>query len=140
MWRRRLTLVSNKHQVLRLVRFSIVGLTVAVIYLVLFNLLRTFEMPHVSASTIAFLAAVFVQYLLQTMWTFKREVRNRKYMSRFGIMVGLGALIAAAITKYIGPIAGLSDFQSSLVVVVVLPVFNFLIMALWVYKDPDAEN
>jgi putative flippase GtrA len=124
----------------RLLRFSIVGVCVALIYYVLFLLLRMVETPRMIASTVAFGVAVTVRYFAQTSWTFGARPSNRRHATRFLIMVTTGAILSAAITALIGPALNAPDYLSALVVVVVLPVFNYLVMSIWVYRDHDAKR
>ena len=122
---------------MRLIRFSIVGVVVALIYLALFLAFRQLTLPRIFASTIALLIAVAVQYVLQTVWTFQKEAANQRHIVRFVAMVLAGMGIAAVITEIVGPRLGLTDAQAGMVVVVTLPIFNFVLLSLWVYAKPE---
>ncbi|MDT8344357.1 MAG: GtrA family protein [Thermohalobaculum sp.] len=123
-------------RIARLVRFALVGVSVALIYYVLFLWLRSADLARVLASTLAFAVAVAVQYVAQTWWTFGASPARGRYARRFAAMVGTGAILSAVITGILGPAVGASDAVAAAVTVVTLPVFNFVVMSAWVYRDP----
>ncbi len=132
--------MNRNTPLMRLLRFAIVGASVAGIYWLLFLGLRQLALPRMAASSLAFIISVTVQYLLQTIWTFQQPAKNRRHMLRFATMVTAGMGIAALITGYLGPRLGWSDALAAAVVVVTLPLFNFAILSLWVYEKPKAKD
>ena len=116
-----------------LVRFALVGLGVAALYVVGFLLLLQLGMAKVPANVLAFALAVGVQYIAQAAFTFRKRLNDRSQMARFVCMVGAGLLSATAITSGFGPMLGLSDLSAAVLVTLVLPIQNFFLMKLWVF-------
>jgi len=116
------------------VRFAIVGVGVATFYVLAYPLLRHIGLPTVPANVIAYLTATALQYVCQTAWTFRKPLGVPAQMGRFVAMIVIGLAVSAAITSWIAPAARLPDWQAAMVVVVSIPVLNFLLMRFWVYR------
>lgn len=122
----------------QLLRFAAVGGTVAALYVGLFAFLRAEGLAEGLANTIAFAAAICVQYIGQTVLTFREPLVEPGQMLRFGLTVGLGYVVAAIITSLAGPALGWADWFSAGVVAALLPVQNFIIFRVWVYASATA--
>ncbi|UWQ55773.1 GtrA family protein [Leisingera caerulea] len=117
----------------QILRFSIVGATVAVLYVLGYTALLTAGMVQAPANALAFAGAVAVQYVLQTWWTFRRPLGLPDQMVRFACTIAAGFAVSALITGIIGPALDWADWLSAAAVTVILPVQNFIIFRLWVY-------
>jgi len=122
----------------QLMRFAFVGVTVALFYVGLFTLLRTYGLGEALANSLAFAAAICLQYLGQTILTFRQPLAEASQVLRFGLTVGLGFVISALVTGIVGPSLGWADWVSASLVAVILPVQNFLLFRLWVYTGTAA--
>ena len=120
-------------------RFGIVGVGVAALYVLLYLGFQT-VMAQSVANGLAFLIAVAVQYLGQTLFTFRRPLAVPAQIGRFVAMIGCGLVMSALITGMVGPALGWADWMSAVIVTVVLPVQNYLFMKLWVYIDREAAT
>ena len=120
----------------RLFRFAVVGTIVAACYVVFYLGLIKFGFSQPVANAVAFLCAVAIQYLGQTLWTFEQPLNTPGQITRFICTIGLGLLISALITGLLGPALGWADWVSAIFVTVVLPVQNYLIFKSWVYQNP----
>ncbi|UWQ75327.1 GtrA family protein [Leisingera sp. M658] len=118
----------------QVLRFSIVGATVAGLYVLGYTTLLASGLAQASANVLAFAAAVAVQYVLQTAWTFRRPLGMPEQMLRFSCTIAAGFAVSALITGVIGPALGWADWLSAAAVTVILPVQNFIIFRLWVYS------
>lgn len=117
-------------------RYSIVGVSVAGIYVISTVLLERAQLAPPSVnSAAAFLLAVIFQYIAQSSFTFKRPLKNRAQIVRFATTVVAGLGISMLVVSYVGPSAGLSTFVSSLIVTMILPAFNLVVFMLWVFVD-----
>jgi len=123
---------------LRLLRFAAVGTGVAGFYILCFLALEAAGLHRITANAAAFLAAVALQYLGQTVFTFRRKLAVPDQIARFAAMIGLGLLVSAGITAWIGPALGWAGWVSALAVTLILPVQNYLILKLWVYSGKTA--
>lgn len=121
---------------IELMRFGIVGGTVAAAYVVAYLALLHIGVAQVAANAVAFLLAIVLQYAGQAIFTFRRDWAAAGQMLRFGVMTGLGFAVSALITGFVGPKAGLTDAQAALVVVFWLPIQNYIIMKIWVFSGP----
>ncbi|WP_170760236.1 GtrA family protein [Ruegeria lacuscaerulensis] len=119
----------------RLFRFAIVGTGVAAYYMVTYlGLLYLLKSPW-TANLLAFGTSILIQYVCQTAWTFGKPLAAPAQFGRFLCMIGLGLIVSSAITGFAGPRLGLSEPVSAALVVVVLPILNFVILRLWVYPE-----
>ncbi len=119
----------------RIIRFALVGTTVAALYILLYAGFLALGLAQVLANALAFLMAVAVQYLGQAGFTFDAPWRDSAQALRFIAMIGLGLLTSALITGALGPALGWHTLISAAVVTLVLPVQNFVIMSRWVFSD-----
>ncbi len=122
------------HQTLR---FAVVGGAVAVFYVLLYTALKP-VLSQAAANALAFLLAVALQYVAQTVYTFRRPLAVPTQIGRFTAMVGCGLIVSAVITGWVGPTLGWPDWAAATTVTVVLPVQNYLFMKFWVYSIKEA--
>lgn len=116
----------------QLMRFGTTGFMVATVYVVLHALLVS-QVSAVVSNLIAFGSAVAVQFVLQTVWTFKRDLKDRDQAMRFGFVIAVGLAYSSFVTAIAGPSMGLSAPLSAGLVAVTLPVLNYIAFRLWVY-------
>ncbi len=119
---------------MQLVRFALVGVTVAALYVGLYLAFLRLGLPQVAANALAFLIAVAVQYIGQAAFTFERRLNDRPQMIRFAAMIALGLAMSALIT---GHGLGLPDWAAAVFVTLWLPIQNYLFMTLWVFVSPQ---
>ncbi|WP_170769552.1 GtrA family protein [Ruegeria lacuscaerulensis] len=119
----------------RIFRFAVVGTGVAVYYFLTYlGLLRLVGSPWI-ANALAFGTAILIQYIGQSVWTFGKPVMAPAQFGRFLCMIGIGLVVSSTITGVLGPRFGLSQPVTAGLVVIVLPVINFVILRLWVYRE-----
>lgn len=122
----------------RIVRFAVVGVGVAVYYILAYlGLLKLFGSSWV-ANFLAFGSAILIQYVGQTSWTFEKKLAVPAQFGRFLCMIGIGLIVSSVLTSVLGPRLNLSELVTAGVVVVVLPVINFVILRLWVYREENS--
>lgn len=84
------TLLS-KHRFKKIVRFSVSGVSGAVVhFLILISLVEIGNLPTVLATTIAFLSAATVSFTMQKVWTFKNYDQKRTPVQA-GVYIAIGA-------------------------------------------------
>jgi putative flippase GtrA len=116
-------------------RFGVVGATVAVVYIALYLMLLAFGVARLEANLVAFLLAIVLQYLGQTLWTFRRPLAVPDQLGRFLFTISLGLVVSGLITGTLGPALGWANWVSAAIVTVVLPVQNYLFFRNWVFSD-----
>lgn len=118
-----------------LIRFAIVGVTVAALYVMLYVGFLSLGLAIWAANALAFGIAVLVQYVGQTAWTFRQQLGKPDQMLRFGCTIAFGFLTSVFLTGGLGPFLGWQDWISASVVAVVLPVQNYVFFRIWVYAE-----
>ena len=119
----------------QLLRFAIVGTTVAALYVLVYLAFLAMGLNQALANFLSFAIAVTVQYIGQTWWTFRKPLGRPDQIFRFACTIGLGYLVSAGITGALGPGLGWPDSVSAIVVAVVLLVQNYLIFRIWVFTE-----
>ena len=127
----KLSRLSDTHA--QFLRFSIVGGLVALIYFSLFILLAPILQAFL-ANSIAYVLAVTFQYFAQSTWTFRRRARDAAQAVRFGLTMVAAYLFATVITTWIGPALDWPNYVVAGVVVVILPVTNFIMFKIFVFR------
>ena len=114
-------------------RFALVGVTVACVYVIGYLVLRRIGIPPAPAATVAYGIAIVLQYLGHSGFTFRRRVRDGGQIRRFVILNGIGLVTAVVLTLVLTNGFNTPDWVASAAVVVVLPVLNWFLMRLWVF-------
>lgn len=118
-----------------IIRFAVVGTTVALCYVLLYLAFLTIGLSQPLANGFAFIIAVIVQYIGQTLWTFKRPLALPDQIIRFISAISLGFVVSAAITGYVGPAFGWADWVAPIIVTIILPIQNYLLFKIWVFCE-----
>ncbi len=121
------------------VRFCIVGALVAGLYMVLYLFFLAMDIAQPLANAVAFLIAVALQYVGQAKFSFGQKLRDGRQVLRFSVMIGLGLVTAAILTGVVAPTFNIPDWAAALSVMLVLPVQNFVLMALWVFSQNQLQ-
>jgi len=124
----------------QLLRFAVVGTGVAALYVLMYLAFLALGLNQPVANFLAFLVAVSVQYVGQTLWTFRKPLGRPDQIIRFACTIGLGLLVSAGITGVMGPALNWPDAVSAAVVAVVLPVQNYLIFRIWVFAEASEQH
>lgn len=117
------------------IRFAVVGVVVAAIYVVGYWLLLELGVSIPLANAASFSLAVLVQYVLQSTWTFQRPLMAEKQWMKFATLVGAGFIYSAILTSFVGPTFGWPGWVAATVCAVTLPVINYVTMRFWVYSN-----
>ncbi|MGB0498769.1 MAG: GtrA family protein [Rubricella sp.] len=123
-----------------LLRFAIVGVSVAAFYTALFVAFSRSGLAPGIANAIALTLAVIGQYIAQTAWTFRRPLALPDQIGRFATVIAAGYLFSHIVTAVVAPAAGFADWLAAGIVVVSLPVLNFVAFRLWVYAEGQLSD
>ena len=120
----------------QLVRFAIVGFSLAALYSAIYWYLATYVMPPVLAVVVAFLVAVSIGFVLHSRWSFrghgKREDRAMKI--KFLAVQGSGFLLNEAFTWILtGPLHG-PTWWPLIPAIFVTPLATFLLNRQLVFR------
>ena len=116
-----------------LARFAVVGVTVAALYFALFITMSQTQLSPFVINMLAFCSAVIVQYVLQAKWTFKRSAAKSAQAGKFIVAVGFGLLLSTLISSVIGPAMQWPPALTATLVIIILPVSNFILFKIWVF-------
>jgi putative flippase GtrA len=114
-------------------RFAIVGTLVAAVYFALFVLLARTSLSQLVVNAVAFCTAVALQYALQSKWTFRKDLADPAQIARFLGTIGIGLVLSSAISGGLGPALNWPATVTAAVVIVTLPISNFILFKLWVF-------
>jgi len=120
----------------QLVRFAIVGFSLAAVYSAIYWYLATYVMPPVAAVVIAFLVAVSIGFVLHSRWSFRghgaREDRALKI--KFLLVQSSGFVLNEAFTWVLtGPLHG-PTWWPLVPAIFVTPLATFLLNRQWVFR------
>jgi putative flippase GtrA len=126
----------DNHTFSQLVRFAVVGFSLAGVYSIIYWYLATFVMPPVLAVVVGFLVAVSLGFILHSRWSFrghgKRE--DRRLKTKFLLVQASGFVLNEAFTWYLtGPLHG-PTWWPLLPAVFVIPLATFLLNRQWVFR------
>lgn len=121
--------------VYRVVKFTIVGVSIAVFhYAAAVLLVERVGLHAASANSIAFLMAAALSYTLQTLWTFESRFTHRNAL-RFVAVLVIGAAVSWTTSSIVAWL-GLPYRLGVLIVLFLIPALNFLLHHFWTYAEP----
>ncbi|MGF1463232.1 MAG: GtrA family protein [Maricaulaceae bacterium] len=88
-------------------------------------------------STIGFWASVAAQYGLQSKFVFARRARDLGQGLRFAAAILLGYAVSTLIAGVLGPSLGWPPALAATLVVVWIPIQNFVLFTFWVFRAPQ---
>lgn len=119
---------------LQIFRFAIIGGITAGVYVAIYTLLITLgSISGWLSVVISYLLAISFQYVGHALFTFRRSVQSQSQFLRFAVLNGAGLCFALAITEIVTNVFSFQPFVAGIIVVVLLPVMNFVVMRIWVY-------
>lgn len=123
--------------VYRLVKFTIVGLSIAVFhYAAAVLLVEQGGLRAAPANSTAFLMAAALSYVLQTLWTFQTRFTQRNAL-RFVAVLLIGVAVSWSTSTVVAWL-GLPYRLGVLIVLFLIPGLNFLLHYFWTYAEPAA--
>jgi putative flippase GtrA len=154
-----MSLITNKHERVRFMKFAFVGLTGTVVDFGILNLLRLlFNMPLVWAQAISFVSAVINNFLWNRFWTYP-ESRSKgapKQLIQFFLISIVGLMIRTPLIPWVDTLiySFLESVQISLplaIVVVsqnlalassilVITFWNFFANRYWTYGNVSTKK
>lgn len=122
------------------IKFAIVGtLTAIIYYLFLFSLVEYFNVSIIIASSMAYVLAIIVNYLMHYQWTFNSDNPHKVAAFRFIMMNAGGFSINFLIMTYGLIIASEHYLLIQTFSLAVIVLWNFIISSLRVYKNRAAK-
>jgi putative flippase GtrA len=119
----------------QLVRFAIVGFSLAGVYSVIYWYLATFVMPPVVAVAIAFAVAVSIGFVLHSRWSFRGhgQREDRRLKMKFLLVQSSGFVLNEAFTWVLtGPLHG-PTWWPLIPAIFLTPLVTYLLNRQWVF-------
>jgi putative flippase GtrA len=119
----------------QLVRFAIVGFSLAGVYSVIYWYLATFVMPPVVAVAIAFAVAVSIGFVLHSRWSFRGhgQREDRRLKMKFLLVQSSGFVLNEAFTWVLtGPLHG-PTWWPLVPAIFLTPLVTYLLNRQWVF-------
>lgn len=124
----------NAVELLRLLRFGLAGIAATVVYLLLFITIDAISEWDVTIiSVLAYVLSIGFSYFAQSRFTFRVERDTRTQMIRFVVTSLIGLLVSAGALE-VSKAAGWPNWMGAALVGSLVPVLNFLILSLWVFR------
>jgi putative flippase GtrA len=128
----------SRERALFLVRYVIVGGSVAVLYALVYWLAEP-QLSAYGAATIAFASAIVAQYIGHAKFTFGVPAKNRGQLFRFIVTTCFGYMTAMSVA-WASETYGLGRGPSVVAMLVLIPIVNFLVFVFWVFVKKDPET
>ena len=129
---------NNVHQTFgQLVRFAIVGFSLAGVYSAIYWYLATYVMTPMMAVVIAFLVAVSIGFVLHSRWSFRGhgQEEDHRLKVKFLLVQGSGFLLNEAFTWFLtGPLVHGPTWWPLVPAIFVTPLATFLLNRQWVFR------
>ena len=118
-----------------LARFGVVGVITALVhYGLLFVLVEYLSLQTTIASSIGFLVAVVVNYLMHYSWTFAAPVSHGQAVWRYVVMISLGFLINGGVMQVGVFYLEFNYLLVQLMAFALVISWNFMVSSLWVFR------
>lgn len=126
-----------RNSIAEVVRFCTVGLTAtAVHFLILTLTVEQLAIPPSPANGLAFICALLVTYLGQSLWVFSERSRHSAaQILRFSVSLGVGMITNVGVMAL--SVHGLNlSYQTGFTIgLILVPVLSFPINRFWVFKN-----
>ena len=121
-------------------RFSLVGIATACIFFGLIFLFTFFGFKNFGATIISYVTAISFQYMAHSVFTFKRDPKNRSQLKKFLLVNFSGLMISILVIDVWGNITNIDRQWSAVIVVVVLPAFNYVAFSFWAFAGETVSR
>ena len=129
---------NNAHQTFgQLVRFAIVGFSLAGVYSVIYWYLATYVMAPMLAVVIAFLVAVSLGFVLHSRWSFRGhgQREDHRLKVKFLLVQGSGFILNEIFTWVLtGPLVNGPTWWPLVPAIFVTPLATFMLNRQWVFR------
>lgn len=120
-------------EVLRLVRFGIVGVSALVAYYAGTNAMTALMgLPLMPASIIAYVCSGLVSYFGHSTFSFRVETDHKVYGSRF-LAAAIVGLVVDIVVVRLGSAAGMPGALITAIIAVAIPILNYTLNRFWVF-------
>ncbi len=128
-------MLASKSMLYKFISYSFVGvISVGVYFLSVFLLVELLHKDPVFSSAIAFIIMTFVSFYLNKRYTFGVQFTYTRFL-RFTIISVIGFILNYMIMYGVVHLLDYHYLIGEIVTIIVIPMMNFTLNALWAFKD-----
>ena len=117
------------------IKYILIGLGCYFVYLLLLiGMVEGLNLDPVLASFLSFIPVLIISYILTRNWVFYSGRNHRAALSRYLVVVGIGLILNVVIMHITTHWLDWWYIYSQILVVVVVPINNYVFNYLWVFK------
>lgn len=121
------------------IRFVMVGMITAVIYLLMGYLLSKYSpLGAINSANIAFVTAVTINYGFHHAFTFQKKTTHQHSLPRFVATMAVGFVVNALVVWVSISLFELQQIIAQIIAMLIVIASNFVLFSFWVF--PEANN
>lgn len=126
----------KNNDLIKLIRFSIVGVGNTLVNWSIFIILNAFGVDYIIANIIAYIIATINSYIWNSLWVFKYgQGLNINTSVKFFILNLVGLTVNTTIMYILVDILNFNKFIALVIASVLVVMMNYTINKLWVFKE-----
>ena len=131
-------LIKN-NDLIKLIRFSIVGVGNTLVNWSIFIILNAFGVYYIISNIIAYIIATINSYIWNSLWVFKYgQGLNINTSVKFFILNLVGLTVNTTIMYILVDILNFNKFIALVIASIFVVIMNYTINKLWVFKEKNA--
>lgn len=129
----------KNNDLIKLIRFSIVGVGNTLINWSIFLILNAFGVYYILSNIIAYIIATINSYIWNSLWVFKyRQGLDINTSVKFFILNLVGLTVNTTIMYILVDILNFNKFIALVIASIFVVIMNYTINKLWVFKEKNA--
>ena len=121
-----------------IIKYFLVGLGGYLVYLLLLiGMVEGLDLNPVLASFLSFIPVLIISYTLSRNWIFYSGRNHRATFSRYLVVIGIGMTLNVTIMYITTHWLGWWYMYSQILVALVVPINNYSLNYLWVFKEKN---
>ena len=129
----------KNNDLIKLIRFSIVGVGNTLINWSIFLILNAFGVYYILSNIIAYIIATINSYIWNSLWVFKYgQGLNINTSVKFFILNLVGLTVNTTIMYILVDILNFNKFIALVIASIFVVIMNYTINKLWVFKEKNA--
>lgn len=126
----------NKKEVIRFIKFGIVGILNTGLNWGLFYLLNLIGLYYIISNIIAYSISVVHSYIWNSKWVFESKFNDKKKSSfKFIILNLIGLLINSILMYLLVDIFKLVKMTSLIITTIIVMIINYVVNKLWTFAE-----
>ena len=129
----------KNNDLIKLIRFSIVGVGNTLVNWSIFIILNAFGVYYILSNIIAYIIATINSYIWNSLWVFKyRQGLDINTSVKFFILNLVGLTVNTTIMYILVDILNFNKFIALVIASIFVVIMNYTINKLWVFKEKNA--